>query len=63
MIAVAISLLFGLALFAALAAIHGSLAHGAYRARQILAELAALEGSKAPLSRGSRAAPARFAAA
>lgn len=67
MLAVAISLLFGFATFAALAVIHASLVAGARRARLILAELAEIEraaGAPLTLSRNSRpAAPWRLAAA
>jgi hypothetical protein len=43
MLAIAISLLFGLAAFAALAVIRSSVTVGARRARTILAELAEIE--------------------
>ena len=43
MLAIAISLLFGLAAFAALAVIHGSLVQGVRNARRILAELSPSE--------------------
>jgi hypothetical protein len=43
MLAIAISLLFGFAAFAAVTVIHASVLHGARRARLILAELAADE--------------------
>jgi len=43
MLAMAISLLFGLAAFAALLVVHLSIAFGVRRARQIAAELAQIE--------------------
>lgn len=68
MLAVAISLLFGLAAFASIAVIHASIVHGKRRADEILHELAA--GERRPVRRISREswrpAPARqprFAAA
>lgn len=68
MLAIAISLLFGAAAFAAVTVIHASVAHGARRARLIWAELAALEaprpGRITPASRPrGPALPALFAAA
>ena len=60
MTAFAISLLFGLAAFAALAVISASVVAGASRARQILAELAVIErGSGSGLSRLPRPAALR----
>ena len=50
MLAIAVSLLFGLAAFAALAVIASSLSSGSRRVRAILAELAAIE-RKAPVTR------------
>ena len=41
MLAIAISLLFGFAAFAAVMVIHASFVHGARRAEQIMAELSA----------------------
>jgi hypothetical protein len=56
MLAIAISLLFGLAAFAALAVIASSLTSGARRTRAILAELAEIERK----ARVTRPRPVRF---
>ena len=63
MLAVAISLLFGLAAFAAVAVIHVSLVGGALRARQIVRELSASDRRVVrQVNRASpRPAPARQA--
>ena len=53
MLAIAVSLLFALAAFLALAVIHASLTAGAMRVREILAELAQIERS----ARVTRARP------
>jgi len=54
MLAIVISLLFGIAAIASLAVIHASTVHGARRARQILAELAGEE------LRAARITPPRY---
>ena len=54
--AIVISLLFGLAAFAALAAICSSLLSGSWRVRAILAELTGIE-RRTHVTRGRRALP------
>jgi hypothetical protein len=67
MLAIAISLLFGLTALAAVMVIHAAFVHGVRRARQIMVELAALEAGTARVTRASRyrepAFPPLFAAA
>lgn len=65
MLAVVISLLFGIAALAAVVVIHASIAHGIRRGRQIVAELAAGEAVPAiPVPRYREPAlPPLFAAA
>ncbi len=53
MLAIAISLLFGLVAFAAIAVVHASVVTGTRRARRILAELAAISRTEVP-ARGFR---------
>jgi len=60
MLTFAISVLFGLVAFAALAQIYASVSHGVRRARLIAAELAR---QPRPLLRSDRPAMARFATA
>jgi hypothetical protein len=56
MLAIAISLMFGLAAFTALAVIRSSVVAGSRRARAILAELAEIE-RRAGVTRGPSALP------
>jgi len=64
MLAIAISMLFGLAAFVALAVIYGSILCGTAHARRILAELAAEERARtAPVSRAWQPVPERLFAA
>ena len=64
MLAIVISLLFGLVAFAALGQIRASLVEGAYSARRITAQLSAERVSRPTVRRPTRAAaPARLAAA
>ncbi len=63
MLAIAISLLFGVVAFAAVAVIHASVAHGARRARLILAELAGTPRRTARIRPRGQTPPTMFAAA